>query len=172
MADQNKSEPPASPRQAGGELIIPVLAFGFAVYYLTTIWNSPWTAQVNAFLVGSILIACIAVFAVRTARDRLAGTIRFGFADLVAPKSILGKRLIFAGLTLGYIIVLEFVGFSLATFGFIYASILLLHGGRRWLIDAGASLLAAVAAYILFIAAFATRLPSGPIEALLKPFLP
>ena len=38
--------------QIGGELIIPIAAVIFTLYYFSTIAHSPWTAQVNAFLVG------------------------------------------------------------------------------------------------------------------------
>ncbi len=53
------------PRQLGGELVIPIIAVGFTLYFFSTIWNSPWTAQVSAFLVGGILLLVCAIFFVR-----------------------------------------------------------------------------------------------------------
>ena len=49
-------DPKDPPRQLGGELVIPVLAVVFTLYYFSSIWNSPWTAQVSAFMVGGILL--------------------------------------------------------------------------------------------------------------------
>ncbi len=61
----------------GGELVIPVVAFFFTLYYFWTIVDVPWSAQVSAFFVGSILIVLIGLFVHRT-----AGSIRRGEATL------------------------------------------------------------------------------------------
>ena len=51
------------PNSIGGQLVIPAAAVALALYYFTTIIDSPWTAQVSAFMIGSILIAlCMALF--------------------------------------------------------------------------------------------------------------
>jgi len=159
------------PRHAGGDLVIPVLAFGFTLYYFSTIWDSPWTAQVNAVLVGSILFVCLAALAVRIARDRISGRIDFGFAELIAPVGLLGKRAAFAALTLAYLLGLEYAGFTLSTFGFLGASFLLLRGVRRWHIDLGLAAAMALIGYAVFILAFETRFPRGPFEMLMRAVL-
>ena len=43
-------------RQIGGELIIPVLALIFTLYYISTVINSPWSAKVNAYMVELITV--------------------------------------------------------------------------------------------------------------------
>ena len=43
-------------KSLGPDLIIPVAAILFTLYYFSTIIDSPWTAQVSAFFVGSILL--------------------------------------------------------------------------------------------------------------------
>ena len=49
-------------KSIGSELIIPVAALLFTIYYFYTIIDAPWTAQVAAFIVGSILIVLIMFF--------------------------------------------------------------------------------------------------------------
>ena len=55
MADKTDPDS-AGKRHIGAQLIIPVAALAFTLYYFSTIINSPWTAQVSAFFIGSILI--------------------------------------------------------------------------------------------------------------------
>ncbi len=53
MTEQDPSTP-SSKKNIAGELILPVGALAFTIYYIFTVIESPWTAQVNAFMVGSI----------------------------------------------------------------------------------------------------------------------
>ena len=53
---------PSQPKKSiGAELIIPVAALVFTLYYFSTIIDSPWTAQVAAAFIGTILIALVFV---------------------------------------------------------------------------------------------------------------
>ncbi len=54
MNNQPKSEP-REKKHVGGELVIPVAALIFTIYYFVTIIDVPWTAQVSALFVGTIL---------------------------------------------------------------------------------------------------------------------
>jgi hypothetical protein len=60
MNQHSDPRPPAR-RPVGGELIIPIAAVAFTLYYFTSIIDSPFEAQVNAFFVGSILLGLVAV---------------------------------------------------------------------------------------------------------------
>ena len=53
-------------KSIGSELIIPIVAFLFTVYYFFTIIDAPWTAQVAAFIVGALLIIFVIAFIVRS----------------------------------------------------------------------------------------------------------
>ena len=170
MSDEPTGDAPG-PRHAGGELVIPILAAGFTIYYFSTIFSSPWTAQVNAVLVGSLLFVCLFALAIRIARERICGAIDFGIADLISPPGLLPKRLAFAGLTLGYLLGLEYAGFTITTFVFLWASFMLLHGTRRWAVDAALSAVMAVVGYGVFVVAFETRFPKGPFETLMQSVL-
>lgn len=168
MDTNPESNPDRGPkRQIGGELIIPVLALGFTGYYFSTIIDSPWTAQVNAFLVGSILVALVLAFLVICIRELVRGRATLGASDLFEPRRLIPKRAGFIGLTLAYLVVLTWLGFTLATFLFLAGSMLLLGGGRRPVLCLILSTVMAGIGYAAFIALFETRLPKGPIEDLL-----
>ena len=163
----DQSPEPDPKRQIGGELIIPVMALAFTLYYFSSIIDSPWTAQVNAFLVGTILIVLVLAFFVVCVRELWQGRATLGASDLFEPRRLIAKRAGFIGLTLGYLLVLGWLGFTLTTFVFLAGSMLLLGGGRRPVLCLVLSALMSGIGYAAFIALFETRLPKGPIEQLL-----
>lgn len=158
-------------RQIGGELIIPVAALVFTLYYFWSIVDSPWTAQVNAFLVGTILIAVVAIFLISRARLLFAGKVTLGVSNLLAPYDMIGKRLGFIGLTVAYLIIIHWLGFTLTTFLFMWGSMMLLAGGKRPVFHGVIALIMAGVGWGVFIALFEERLPKGPVEHILKGFL-
>lgn len=154
-------------QSVGGELLIPIAAIVFTLYYFATILDSPWEAQVNAFFVGSILIGLVAIFLFKTIRALLAAEADLRIGGLTEPAWIMPKRLGLLALTIGYIVVIAWGGFTLTTFVFLSAAMLLLSGGRKpWLILGLAGGLA-LGGYLLFIVAFETRFPAGPFEWLM-----
>lgn len=163
MSEEEKSADEPKP-QIGGELIIPVSALVLTIYYFSTIMNSPWTAQVNAFMVGSILIAVVLVFLVSRLGRVFAGRATLGAADVLAPRGILPKRAAFAALCLLYLVAIEWLGFTLTTFVFLWLAMMLLDGFRRPVLFAAIAGVTALVGYIVFIAAFETRLPAGVVE--------
>lgn len=155
-------------RQMGGDLIIPVLALGFTLYYISTVINSPWTAQLNAFMVGSVLIVLVLLFFVYAARELLQGRATLGASNLFAPYDILPKRLGFMAISLGYLLVLPWLGFTLTTFLFMAGSMMLLGGARRPITYLVAAFAMAAIAFVVFIVLFQKRFPKGPVEYLLQ----
>ena len=155
-------------RQMGGELIIPVLALGFTLYYISTVIHSPWTAQLNAFMVGSVLIFLVLLFFGYTAREVLQGRATLGASNLFAPYNILPKRLGFMAISLGYLLVLPWIGFTLSTFVFMAGSMMLLGGARRPVVYIVSALIMAVIALLVFVVLFQKRFPKGPVEYLLQ----
>ncbi len=160
--------PSTDKRHVGGELVIPIAGLAFTIYYFSTILDSPWTAQVSAFFVGAILIALIAAFLIKTVVAYMAGEVDFAPGPLAEPLSFLPKRVALLGLTVGYIIVIHYLGFTITTFLFMAASMLLLSNGRNIAFILGLSLVVSVAGWALFILAFETRFPIGPFEALMN----
>ncbi len=168
MAEEAGSET-SEKKQIGGELVIPVAALIFTLYYFSTIYDSPWTAQVSAFFIGAILILLIAIFLVKSAIAWKAGEVGLGMDTLMSPRSFITRRLALFALTLGFIVFVEWGGFTITTFVFLGLATLLLSGGRRWRLILGLSAGLAIGGYLLFILAFDTRFPDGPFEHLMQP---
>jgi len=165
MAEEpNKPEPKA----IGGELIIPIAAIAFTAYYISSILDSPWEAQVNALFIGSLLVALSLLFIVLSVRSVMRGEARWVLGRLIEPVRLIPKRLFLLLFTVAYIATLEWAGFTLCTFVFLLSATLLLTDVRRPWLALGLSTGLALAAYFLFIVAFETRFPRGPLEHFLQ----
>ena len=55
-------------KHLGGDLVIPVAALAFTLYYFSTIIDSPWTAQVSAVFIGAILIVLLLIFIIKSVK--------------------------------------------------------------------------------------------------------
>lgn len=152
------------PRAAGAEFILPAAGVVFTLYYFSTILHSPWEAQAAAFFVGSLLILLSIAFIVRTLFEVRNGRANFGFDRLVSEGTVTLKRAGLFALTLLYILLIGWLGFTITTFLYLTSAMLVLGEGRRPLfvtaLAAGISLLG----FLLFIVAFETRFPRGPFE--------
>lgn len=155
-------------KAVGGELIIPVAGLIFTLYYFSTIIDSPWEAQVAAFFVGFILAGLILIFLAKTGLMLARGSARLDFRPLITPAGINLKRLVLFGLTLGFILVIPYLGFTLTTFVFLFSAMLLLQQPKRPWLAAGLAAGLSLAGYLLFIVAFDTRFPRGPFEELMR----
>jgi len=166
----NQPETPEK-KHIGGDLVIPVAALAFTLYYFSTIIDSPWTAQVSAVFIGTILIVLILIFIVKSVVSLRQGEADLGMDSLLNPRSFILKRLALLGLTLGFIVLVDYGGFTLTTFAFLTLAMLLLSGGRnkRFIVILSAGL--ALGGYLLFILAFDTRFPDGPFEQFMERIL-
>lgn len=171
MSEGNGGSPAGDKRHAGGDLVIPVAGLAFTIYYFSTIIDSPWTAQVSAFFVGAILIALIVAFLLKTALDYRQGSVDVKPGPIADPIGLMPKRLLLLALTVGYIVVIPYLGFTLTTFLFMASAMALLADGRRLGFIVGLSAAVAVGGWALFILAFETRFPFGPFERLMQSVL-
>ncbi len=158
-------------RSLGGELIIPVAAIVFSLYYFSTIVDSPWTAQVSAFFVGAVLIALSTAFVVRCAVEVRRGQADLGLGGLFSRADLTSGRLALLVVTLGYILFIEWAGFTITTFVFLFVGMLALNRGRSVGLISGLAAIMALGGYLLFILAFDTRFPRGPFETFMKAML-
>ena len=170
MSEEGESKEPEQ-KSLGGELVIPIGAFLFTIYYFYTIWDVPRIAQVSAFFVGTILMVLIGVLILRVVGEVRAGRANLGLGRLIEPNSYIPKRLALFGLTLGFIFFVDWLGFTLTVFVFLSLSMLLLNEGKRKGLILGLSTALALGGYLLFIVAFKTRFPSGPFEEMMKGLL-
>ena len=167
-------QPPSEDRDAkpiGGELVLPAAALLFTLYYFSTIIDTPWTAQVSAFFVGSILIMLIVLFGIRTWRQMQRGEVNLRIGSLVEPRDFISKRLIMLALTIGYIYLVTFLGFTITNFLFLTLTMLLLGNGQKKIQVFVVSTVLALGGWLLFIYAFDTSFPSGPFENMMKGLL-
>ncbi len=164
----------ASPKHAeeqqsiGGQLVIPIAAVIFTLYYFSTIINSPWTAQVSAVLIGGILIFLCLLFIAKKCLLISRKQANLKMTELFSTQDIYSGRAAVFAITFAYIFLIEWGGFTITTFLFLYLSMSVLNQGRRNLFSATISLAMALGGYALFILAFNTRFPRGPFEALMK----
>jgi len=167
MSDNNE----ASRRQAGDELVIPVAAIAFTLYFLSTILESPWTAQVSAVLIGGVLVTLCLVFIGKSALRLRAGTATIGFGTLLRRDDISSGRAGLFLLTIAYLVFIEWGGFTLTTFLFLAAAMALLNRGQRMGTITLISAAMALGGWALFILAFDTRFPRGWFEETMKALL-
>lgn len=155
-------------KSIGSELLLPVAALCFTIYYFSTITDVPWTAQVSAVIVGSILILLVLLFINRCIRSLYTGEGAFNFDTLLEPRSFVGKRIALLALTIGYIFAVSTLGFTITTFFFLSLAMLLLGGRQKWRIILTLSTILTLGGYLIFIVAFKTRFPAGPFEKLME----
>jgi len=156
------------PRSIGAQLIIPIAAIAFTIYYFTTIIDSPWTAQVSAFFVGTVLLALCIAYVGKAIYDRGRGRVTFGLGDLFTHADLTSGRAAIFVLTILYMYVIQWGGFTITTFFYLFLSIAILNRARRLGRAALVSFVMVMAGYLLFIVAFDTRFPRGPFEILMQ----
>lgn len=170
MSDETKTGEPGK-RALGAELVIPVAALLFTLYYFWTILESPWTAQASAFFIGTILIVLVLVFVGLAFRWVARGEGDWGFHTLFEPAGYIGLRVALFALTIGYIAVISFLGFTITTFLFLLSAMLLLNRGRRAKLSLALAAILSLGGYLLFVVAFDTNFPAGPFETLMRGIL-
>jgi putative tricarboxylic transport membrane protein len=160
------------PRLAG-ELTFMVLLVVASVFLL---WASYQISSFESLAApGSFPVVCAAAMlitglmcVVKTARARLnlenGETWAQQFIRKVTPPQLIG----FAVLIFVYMLGMEYIGFLLASYLFLAASMYLL-GSRRVLLNLGISALVLASIFIVFRTAFSVVLPAG---SLVGPFLP
>jgi hypothetical protein len=167
MTDHDEQEKPEV-KSIGGELILPIGALIFTLYYFYTIIDVPRIAQISALFVGIILIFLLILLAIRIAKQVKAGKADLRLGRLVEPHSFIPKRLALLGLTLGFIFFVEWLGFTLTVFTFLTLAMLLLSGGKKKGLALSLAAILSFGGYLLFIVAFNTRFPAGPFEKLME----
>lgn len=147
----------------GGELILPALAVGFAIYFFGSVWDLSWEAKANAVLIGIALLSLIAVLLVRIFVRVMAREAHFGIGSLIEPREVWGQRLAVVGLSGLFIFAIPYLGLTLGLFLLVAVLMLILKAGT-WRAILTTSGVVAVTAYLLFIALLNSRLPRGPVE--------
>lgn len=154
------------PKPLGADLVLPALATGFTIYFFVSVGDLAWEAKANAVVIGTGLLALVALFLVRTGLMLARGAATLGFDKLIEPRWAWGPRLAIIGLCAVFIFLLPWLGLTLGLFLLTAALMFLLKAGSWRSIVATAAIVAATS-YLLFIALLNSRLPRGPVEQLL-----
>lgn len=147
----------------GGDLVIPILALGFAVYFFVSISGLTWEARANGTVVGAVLVALSAVQILRTFLLVRWGVGSLSPGPLIAPRSVLGRRLALIAILAAFVWCIEWTGTTLGLALMMLASMWVM-GVRDWRWLALMSVGVAAVVCGLFIFALGTRLPAGPVE--------
>jgi hypothetical protein len=164
MTDTDKGK--TKGQAIGADLVIPALAVAFALYYFSTIWDLGWEAKANGLTIGTILLLLIGILLARTVLRTKRGEATLGMDRLLKPLESQGRRLGLIATIIAFILVLPWLGLTLAIFCFMCATMLVL-GVRRPLPLLTTAFSVAAGGYVGFIAILNTRFPHGPIENLL-----
>lgn len=157
-------------RPAGGDLVIPLLAGSFAVYYISTVWDLPWEAKANGLVLGILLVLLVLASVFGTLHSLYRGTASLSLRKLIEPIQFQSRRLGLVALMIAFIAIMPYLGFTLTLFTFLVLAMLLLgvRSVRRLLSVAA---IAALIGYLMFIMLLDTPFPHGPVEALLGKIL-
>jgi Tripartite tricarboxylate transporter TctB family len=152
---------------AGADLVIPVLALGFAAYFFWSIADLAWEAKANGVIIGSILVALVLLQIALIGRRVARGEADLRADPLWQPRDVLGKRIGMVLVTVAFIVLLQALGLTLALF-LAMAAALWIMGVRKPARLLGISFGVAAAAYLLFIALLDAGFPHGFIEKILS----
>jgi len=158
------SEPP---KAYGADLVIPVLAAAFTIYFLYTIAGLEWEAKANGIFVGVALLALVAVQVVRSVIGIARGRGRLTFGPLLEPREALPRRLGMMAITIAFVVTVPWLGLGLGLFIALAAGFAVM-GVRPWRRLLLTSFIVAAVSTVLFNAVLDTGLPKGPVEKLVE----
>jgi hypothetical protein len=147
----------------GDDLVFPIMALLFAIYYFYTIMDLSWEAQINGFLIGSFLIILVLIFLVRTALEVIRGQSSLRSASLFKFNRIQMIKIGLLCLAVAYVLVIPWTGYTLTTFTFLIAAMLVLGVASPAKLI-GVSLALSLTGYYFFIELLDTRFAPGPFE--------
>jgi hypothetical protein len=164
MSDENGGTDPAGQRSAAGaDLVIPLLAAAFTIYFLADTWSLTWEAKANGVVIGTLLLLLIAVQLVRIGLDVAAGRASLGLGALAERSPAQVQRLVLIAILSMWVATIAWTGTTLSLVLVMAASMWVL-GVRDWKMLAAASIGTAAAVYVVFILLLESRLPRGVIE--------
>jgi len=153
-------------RALGADLVIPLLALAFTVYFLVSIAGLGWEASANGIIVGTVLILLVGVQLVRVGLAVRAGRATAGFGPLLEPRDALGKRVGMLLIAIAFVATVRWLGLGLGLF-IALAAALAVMGVRGLGRIVAISFCVAFAATLVFVVALDSSLPRGPVEKLI-----
>jgi hypothetical protein len=150
-------------KRAGADLIIPVLASLYAIYYVASVWDFPPEAQRSGLFLAGLLLSLSALFFIRTLVRAMQGRVEWEFSSVLGPREGRGRRGAFFLLIIGYLLIVQWGGFTVTTFLFLlFGSIF--AGLSPFRKAAFFAATASLGGWLFFIVILGTRFPQGPFE--------
>jgi hypothetical protein len=150
------------------ELIIPVGAIAFAIYYLSTVWELPFQAKVVGIYVASAIgILSLALF-IRFGRELITRDKSFGFGGFFSDPVSEGKRWSVLALTLAFIGLMPVLGFTLTLFFYVFLAVILIGGIARLKAAIITATCLTTVAFLIFIVFVRVRFPTTIIDTTLR----
>ncbi|TVQ28830.1 MAG: hypothetical protein EA356_18090 [Geminicoccaceae bacterium] len=157
------SEADRERKAIGADLVIPLLALAFALYFFSSIWNLVWEAKANGVVIGTILLVLVGIQLGRSFWGVWQGRYRLGFDDLIEPSGALFRRIALVSLLVLFVATFHLVG-TVAGLILGMGSMMFVLGQRDWRWLIGLPSIIALTIHLLFVVFLGARLPAGPIE--------
>jgi hypothetical protein len=153
------------PRALAADLVIPVAALAFTVYFFFSTRELGWEARANGLIIGTLLIILGIVQIARVAIDFVRKRGTFSFGALVQPPDIFRKRLAMLAITIVFVATLPWLGLGIGLFAALAASFAVM-GVRPYARVLKVSAAITVVCWIGFVVVLDVGLPQGPLERL------
>lgn len=153
------------PKALGADLVIPVVALAFTVYFFYSTRELGWEARANGLIIGTLLMVLGAVQIGRVMVDFARGRGTFGFGALVRPPDVFRKRVGMLAITIAFVATLPWLGLGIGLFAALAASFWLM-GVRPLAHVLKVSAAITLVCWIGFVVVLDVGLPQGPLEKL------
>jgi hypothetical protein len=150
------------------ELIIPVGAIAFGIYYLSTVWALPFQAKVVGIYVSAAIAILSLILFVRFARDLMKGRKSLTWNGFFSGPVDEGRRWGVLAASVLFIALMPVLGFTVALFLYVLSTVLLVGGKaklRAALMMATGITAVGFAIFILFVK---VRFPQTAVDEFLK----
>ena len=150
------------------ELIIPVGAILFGIYYLSTVWTLPFQAKVvGLYVTSGIALLCL-ILAVRFVRELRSGKKGWSFNGFFSDPVTEGRRWGVLLATILFIALMPLLGFALSLFLFVFSTVFLIGGRTRIKAAFWVATSITVIAFSVFILFVKVRFPLSIIDETIK----
>lgn len=166
MSEQELESAPRDKAALGADLIIPLLAAGFTIYFLVDSASLVWEARANGTVIGVTLLVMIMVQVARIFLQVRTGVATLGMGEFGRLSRNQIKRLTIIAILAAFVALVPLLGTTLGLFLTTLALMAVL-GVRQPALLLGVAAAVAGTVYVLFIAILKTQLPAGVTERLL-----
>lgn len=150
------------------ELIIPVGAVAFGIYYLSTVWALPFQARVvGIYISGAIAFLSLILF-IRFARELMSGKKSFGFSGFFSDPVSESRRWGVLLHTILFIALMPVLGFTVALFLFVLGAVLIIGGMSRLKYALIIASSITVIAFSIFILLVRVRFPLSVVDQTIR----